>query len=586
MKTVAFQLVAITLLFITPVSLHLSRSDVVDHMETLSLLSSQEAWLRYHAGERHSWLIPTMAGQLRIRKPPMLPWITGLAWTGLTPQTSTIRECVWRARVVGALLTLMAIFSTYALAHLWGGRTLAWLSGLILATMVTILEAGRLAAYDTHLFAWTTLSVSAGAWLMARGEGWTRLGRIVVALLSGVALSLAALTKGPIALLFVGAPLLVMAFHYTDSRRAFRATTMGVILAPAILCLLAWSVYVVVVFSDSSRVLLTEYRAAHEKNQPFWYYVSVGAWILPWTFSFLGAVLLFRLRKTIRLERSARIALLWFGLTLLIMSLHEAKRQRYLVPIMPAAAILAAYWWQLLDRRALPQPWISRFRSAHTSLLGVGLLILPLTVPLYPLFLRSHLVTQPLPESLPTGAIIAATLGLLVLTWAIWKSLASAPLRACALTGLWMSVVFSVVVTLYIGSGNSSYTDRSAAEQLGRCVTTPRLHFLQTTLDNSDGPNNRFIFYSRKILQPVTWDTLRSTLRMEPSVWLLARPSTPAGQRLEALGFTFAGTFEDKKTYWDLFHRGTTEWESEPGSPREAADAGSPAQRVVLPDRN
>jgi 4-amino-4-deoxy-L-arabinose transferase-like glycosyltransferase len=563
MKTVLFQLAAIAVLFMTPVMWRLGDSDVLDHMETLSLLSAQESWLRHHAGDSTSWLIPTMGSQPRINKPPMLQWITGLVWSDLTPETGTIAKCVWRARMVAALLTLIGIFSAYALAYLWGGRTLAWLSGVVLATLSTVLEQGRLACYDTYLFAGTTVSISAAAWLLARGETWPLLKRTALALLSGAALSLAVLTKGPIALFFVGVPLAVLAFYSPTSNRTFRAATIGVTFAPGIVFLLLWFAHVGITFGDTAHAaLLTEYRAAHEKHQPFWYYLSIVAWVLPWTFSFLGVILAFRLRKSLVFEKPFKIASLWLGLILVIMSLHEAKRQRYLVPAMPAVAIFIAYWWQWLEQRTLPERWASRFRIAHTSLLGIGCLMLPLVVPLYPLLLRSHLVTQPLPESIPVGAIAVATLGLLGLTWAIWKDLGSRPLRACALTGLWVSVVFSVGVALYTDSGNAAYADRAAAERLGRCITAPRMYFLQANPRSPEHPDAKFIFYSRKIPEPVTRETLRPILRTESSVWILAKPDEITTRRLEEMGFVFVETFKEKRAAWDLFHKETPGRES------------------------
>lgn len=555
MKTTLLQLTGIILLFMAPVALRLGDSDVVDHMETFSLLSAQEVWLRQHAGDPESWLTPTLGGEPRINKPPMLQWITGLAWMDLTPETSTFQQCVWRARMIGALLTLLAILSTYALAFLLGGRSFAWMSGLVLATMLTVIGQSRLACYDTHLFAWTTLSVSAGYWLIARGETWSLFKRTATALLSSAALTLALLTKGPIALLFVGLPVGLAVFHFREPSRSFRATATAIILLPGMVILLCWFLFIATAFGDSADALLREYRAARGKSQPLWFYLSIAAWIIPWTFSFLGSVLLFRLRKAQPLDRTFTIPSIWVGLILLVMSLHESKRERYLVPVMPAVAMFVACWWSRLASNTLPQRWIRGFRSTHVALLVLGSLIFAAVVPLYPFFLRAHLVKQPSPPSLSTGVMAVATLCLLGLAWAVWKCITVKPQLACILTGVWMAAIFSIGLGFYLDTGNAVYGDKTAAEELCRRVTTPHLWFLRSQTYPAENPNTRFILYSRKIMRPLTQETLLPTIRTEQTVWLLTKSDASLNPRLESLGFRFMQTFTERKASWSLFLR-------------------------------
>ncbi len=60
-------------------------------MESVVVLSSQETWLRQHAGESQAWLIPTKNGVPRIVKPPLVVWMNMLAWVDLDPESFETR---------------------------------------------------------------------------------------------------------------------------------------------------------------------------------------------------------------------------------------------------------------------------------------------------------------------------------------------------------------------------------------------------------------------------------------------------------------------------------------------------------------
>ena len=87
-------------------------SDSMYHMENMTLLPSQETWIRQQHGDLDAWLTPSMRGRPRIRKPPMVIWLHMLSWTGLDADTVDPAVLTTRARLVAWSLGLMGVLST------------------------------------------------------------------------------------------------------------------------------------------------------------------------------------------------------------------------------------------------------------------------------------------------------------------------------------------------------------------------------------------------------------------------------------------------------------------------------------------
>src|SRR4051812_41179269 len=70
-------------------------------MERICMATSQETWIRQRTGEPNAWMTPTIAGgALRVRKPPLLVWLNMAAWSDLDPETASVVQLTFRARVV------------------------------------------------------------------------------------------------------------------------------------------------------------------------------------------------------------------------------------------------------------------------------------------------------------------------------------------------------------------------------------------------------------------------------------------------------------------------------------------------------
>jgi len=117
-------------------------------------------------------------------------------------------------------------------------------------------------------------------------------------------------------------------------------------------------------------------------RKPFYFYlVQSPAYFFPWTLVLMAA-LAWSVRSRRREEkRRWGLELLWFAVTFLFLSAVSGKRERYLLPIVPAAGLLCArYAWAVIrGEKSLSQAhlWMWRATFVLVVMLGLALLVSP-----------------------------------------------------------------------------------------------------------------------------------------------------------------------------------------------------------------
>jgi 4-amino-4-deoxy-L-arabinose transferase-like glycosyltransferase len=252
------------------------------------------------------------------------------------------------ARLPSLLSTLGTLTIVWGFARRLLGPRAAWHAAILTAASPFTIAYARTVILDATLTCVVTGAIAAFALgVLAAEEGrpfarWSLLG--------WGALALGLLTKGPVAFAL---PVLV-AFPFACWRRR-----PGVVLDPAgmlllLVILLPWLFAMSTVVPDFMRYVLlveTAQRMSSDvlgRSEPWWYFLPILAGAaLPWTLV-LAAALPDGLRalRARRLDRWVMLAILWIGLPLLLFSLSRSKRPQYVLPLMPAIALLVAWWWE------------------------------------------------------------------------------------------------------------------------------------------------------------------------------------------------------------------------------------------------
>jgi 4-amino-4-deoxy-L-arabinose transferase-like glycosyltransferase len=291
------------------------------------------------------WLVPHVNGRVTSDKPPLFFWtiaVLSLPGGEVTP---------WTARLPSALAALGTLLLVIRLGRRIGGERVAWLAPLTLATTLMFWEKARWAQIDALLcfLVWVALSAFE-AW-RAGDAGGRRAG-----LLFWLAVALAVLAKGPVGLLLpVGIALVTLAADRRLGEWLRFAPASGPLLFAAVVG--AWLAAETFWGSADYSVwgALREHfvgRAVHGMHhaQPPWYYLQVlPLQLLPWIGLVPGALVLAWRRRR---EAGDRWLLVVVSFVVLFFSISTEKRDLYVLPAMPAFALLVA---RLVDALAFPR---------------------------------------------------------------------------------------------------------------------------------------------------------------------------------------------------------------------------------------
>lgn len=296
------------------------------------------------------WLVPHVNGVVTTDKPPLFFWtiaLLSLPGGEVTP---------WTARLPSALAALGTLLLVIRIGRRERGSTrssdraalrpagsavrVAWLAPLVLSTTLMFWEKARWAQIDALLcfLIWVALSAFE-SWRAGEARG------LPAGLLFWLAAALAVLAKGPVGLLLpLGIALVTLAVDRRLGAWRRFAPFAGPILFAAVVG--AWLAAATLWSGTDYSVwgALEEHfvnRAVHgmHHRQPPWYYLEVlPLHLLPWTGLVPGALLLAWRRRT-PIDRFLLVAVVF---VVLFFSISTEKRDLYVLPAVPAFALLVA----------------------------------------------------------------------------------------------------------------------------------------------------------------------------------------------------------------------------------------------------
>ncbi len=275
------------------------------------------------------WLIPRVAGQPWIEKPPLAHWCVAALGLVFGEVTETV------ARLPSAIAGLVGVLIVAALAARWFGTTVGLLAGLVQATTVYTLTYARLAECDISLWALVlgclsifarhhTLPDHVPRWYESRFMFFLLLGLdtaaertffrgcdravavrdlpCMAARLEGTALVLLLARTRGISVLSLAWPIAVAAIH------------------PQAVDL--WWLHTIGRF-DGSMTLNTE---------PAWYYFTTWPWqFLPWTLLLFAGLPASIRRAGWQRSESDRFLVTWVLAPFAVLTMIQAKHHHYLI---------------------------------------------------------------------------------------------------------------------------------------------------------------------------------------------------------------------------------------------------------------
>ncbi len=370
------------------------------------------AWIARAMAESGDWITPRLYGQPWLEKPILYYWAAALGFRlNLPPELAT--------RLPSAFAALAAVIEIGWLGwkH-YGGEeqfreSSAFLAPLIFSTTVAAIGFSRAATSDMLFSAFIALAMAcASSVLLGRGvlrgasnrASTTAAHETTALALFGVFLGLAVLAKGPAAVLLAGGAIGLWALATSEWREAFRLAH-PIPIGSFCIVALPWYVLCAVRNPDFIRVFIFQHNfqryltPVFQHKQPFWFF----GWIvllamLPW------AVLLIAVgQEGLRVWREKSwgsspgfFFACWAIFPIVFFSLSQSKLPGYILPSIPALALLAAVG---VSRACQRNRWSSIVVAAGVTLfwLVVAAFVLLRPRQFFMLNLGSHFVAAACP---------------------------------------------------------------------------------------------------------------------------------------------------------------------------------------------
>lgn len=295
--------------------------------ETRYVSAAWEMW------SGHSFLVPFLNGEPYSHKPPLLFWMMHAGWALFGANDFT-------PRLIPGIFSLLCLILVYRISlRLWPlERKTAVYAALILAT-TAIWDVWSVAImFDMVLSFWILLGLLGTLRAAERQRGgW-------ILLTAGIAGGL--LTKGPAVYVYLLSIPLLRAWWDIRREGPVRAKWYWSVLGVAALgftIALLWAVPAAFQGGETyKRAILwgqTVDRVASSfaHRRPFWWYLPIAPlFFFPWIF-FRPSFSKFQLKTA---DTGTRFCLAWLGLPLLIFSMISGKQIHYLIPFIPAGALL------------------------------------------------------------------------------------------------------------------------------------------------------------------------------------------------------------------------------------------------------
>ena len=311
--------------------------------------------------DRHDWITPVLGGQPWLEKPPLYYWQAMLVYSVMGVSDAA-------ARIPSAIDATLLVISVYLFFRRFR-RGLEVDAALITASCAGVIGYARAASMDMALAA--TFAIGMLAWW-----AWRESGKKVYLALFYAFMALGMLAKGPVAPLLAGVVIALFAVMTRESRLVLKTLWLPGIL---VFCAMAlpWYAAVQVRNPQFFREFILQHNLArfstdlYHHREPFWYYLPVTLLALaPWTIFVIAAFI-----EPVRArwaERNAPseepdyelqfklFACCWVVVPLVFFSFSQSKLPGYILPAIPAGAVLLAdYLRQHMEQDSSVPRWLA-----------------------------------------------------------------------------------------------------------------------------------------------------------------------------------------------------------------------------------
>jgi 4-amino-4-deoxy-L-arabinose transferase-like glycosyltransferase len=288
--------------------------------------------------ESGNWILPHLNGRIYAEKPPLFFWLANLSALFLGEDTE------FANRLPSALAGFLTMILTFLFGKKLFNERAGLFSALVLSTCFLFPQLSRWVLMDS-LFTLFFLLTLYYFYLGYENEGQQK-----YYLWAGVFTALATLTKGPIAFL----PMIILLLYSFVQKEPQKARNLFYSFIISLAVVLIWLIPACwiggevyrdkILFGQTIGRLIEGGRHFHAKPF-FFYFIRFPLEFLPWTV-FLPAALFFGLRNEKAKRKEFLFLFVWFVTVFLFFTLSKGKKDNYILPLYPAAALMVGVLWE------------------------------------------------------------------------------------------------------------------------------------------------------------------------------------------------------------------------------------------------
>ena len=325
--------------------------------------------------ENNEWIMPTFNGELRLQKTPLSYWIVA----GLAKITGNVDE--FTTRLPSAVFGLFSVIAILYFVNQWLTFRAAALAAAVWATSSGYIRYSHNARPEMLMTFFILLCFLS---FYSAVSATNRNRQIAYMIIFWISFGLANLAKGPAPLPLVLVPL----FFYVAVFRQWKQVpkllpVTGIIIFLAIV--LPWPLAIASRLNWNLTVWKHEFvdrffgTYASGDKQFYYYLPKMFQFMLPWAAFVPLALAAPFYRVWNKKQPIMQFLWLWFVVGLGFLTITGGKRQHYIMPMMPALAVLTAILLEdmVFSRKAYTGKFARNFLTSHLAVLIIGFIALP-----------------------------------------------------------------------------------------------------------------------------------------------------------------------------------------------------------------
>jgi 4-amino-4-deoxy-L-arabinose transferase-like glycosyltransferase len=352
-----------------------------------------------------NWIMPTCNGLPRLQKTPLSYWFTA----GIAKITGEVNE--FSARMPSVIFAILSAVIILYFVNQWLSFRIAALSSCVWATTLCYFNYSHNARPEMALTFFVLLCFLS---FYSAITAQNRKRQIVYMVIFWVSFGLGNLAKGPAPLPYILVPL----FFYVAIFRRWKLIpkllpVTGIIILLVIM--LPWPLAIAHKVNWDLIIWKHEFvdrffgTYAKGRYPLYFYFLIMFRYIMPWV-AFLPMALAAPFYRVWNKKRPVMQFLwLWFVADLIFLTINGGKRQHYILPLMPAMAILIGVLLEdmIFSQKAYEHKFAVKILQGHLAVAVIGIIIATICIAkISPVNLHKMLILASV--TIVTAAVVAA----------------------------------------------------------------------------------------------------------------------------------------------------------------------------------